>query len=69
MTADKTKTKRVRVTWTRSTINRPEPHKRTVRALGLRRLNQTVEHNLTPQIEGMLRQVCHFVRVEDVESA
>jgi large subunit ribosomal protein L30 len=57
---------RVRVVWTRSTINRPEPHKRTIRALGFKHLNQSVEHELTPQIEGMLRQVCHLVRVEEI---
>jgi large subunit ribosomal protein L30 len=59
---------RVRVTWVRSTINRPETHKRTVRALGLRRLNHSVEHELTPQIEGMIDQVKHLVRVERIES-
>lgn len=57
---------RVRVTWTRSTINRPETHRRTIRALGFKHLNQSVEHELTPQIQGMLRQVCHLVRVEEI---
>ena len=57
---------RVRVTWTRSGINRPETHKRTIRALGLKRLNHTVEHEATPQIRGMIQKVIHLVRVEEM---
>ena len=38
---------------------------RTIRALGFRRLNQTVEHNDTPQIRGMVFKVRHLVRVEE----
>ena len=64
--SEQSKTQRVRVTWTRSTINRHPTHRRTVRALGLKRLHHTVEHDLTPQIEGMIRQVSHLVRVERV---
>ncbi len=59
---------RVKITWVRSTINRPERHKRTVRALGLRRLNHTVEHELTPQIQGMINKVPHLIRVEEIAS-
>ena len=58
---------RVRVTWTRSGINRLPQHRRTIRALGLKRLNHTVEHELTPQIRGMLTSVGHMVRVEEVD--
>jgi len=39
----------------------------TVRALGLRRLQQTVEHDDTPQIRGMIFKVRHLVEVEDVQ--
>ena len=38
---------------------------RTIRALGLRRLNQVVEHNDTPQIRGMVFKVRHLVKVEE----
>jgi large subunit ribosomal protein L30 len=54
----------VSVKLVRSAINRPERQKLTLEALGLRRLNQTVQHNLTPQIEGMIRKVSHLVVVE-----
>jgi len=54
----------VSVKLVRSAINRPERQKLTLEALGLRRLNQTVQHNLTPQIEGMLSKVSHLVVVE-----
>jgi len=57
---------RVKVTWTRSGINRRQEHRRTIRALGLKRLNQSVEHELTPQIKGMLTAVSHMVSVEEV---
>jgi len=46
---------KLRITWKRSAIGRPEVQKRTVRALGLRKLNQTVEHEDTPQIRGMVK--------------
>lgn len=64
MTSETSPYPRVRITWVRSTINRREVHKRTVRALGLRRLNQSRELTLTPQVKGMLAQVCHLVKVE-----
>lgn len=57
---------KVNITWVRSTINRPSIHKRTIRALGFKHLNQTVTLELTPQIQGMVNQVCHLVRVEEV---
>jgi large subunit ribosomal protein L30 len=59
---------KIKITWVRSTINRIELHKRTIRALGLRRLNQTVVQEATPQVRGMVRQVSHLVEVEEVES-
>jgi large subunit ribosomal protein L30 len=40
---------------------------RTIKALGLRRLNQVVEHNDTPQIRGMVFKVRHLVRVEEIQ--
>lgn len=55
----------LKITQVRSAIKRPEDQKRTVRALGLRRLHQTVEHEATPQIRGMIARVQHLVRVEE----
>ncbi len=58
--------KRVKIKWIKSAIGRSYKQKRTIRALGLRRLNQVVEKDLTPQIEGMIRKVSHLVEVEEV---
>lgn len=55
----------IRVTLVNSPIGYPEPQKRTVRALGLRRVNQTIEHNDSPALRGMIMKVVHLVRVED----
>ncbi len=55
----------LRITLVRSPIGYSERQKRTVRALGLRRLNQTVEQADTPVIRGMIAKVSHLVRVEE----
>jgi large subunit ribosomal protein L30 len=57
---------KIRITQVRSAINRIAKQKRTIRALGIRRLHHTVEHEDTPQIRGMIRVVEHLVRVEKV---
>ena len=54
---------KIRVTWERSGINQREDQKRTIRALGLRRLGQTVEHDDTPTIRGMIDAVPFAVKV------
>ena len=59
------KEKCLRVTLIKSPIGYSERQKRTVRALGLRRLHQTVEHNDAPEIRGMINKVSHLVRVEE----
>ena len=59
--------KRLRIQQTRSTINRKENQKRTIRALGLRRIRHTVEHPDNPQIRGMVFQVKHLVKVEEID--
>ena len=59
--ADKT----LRVTWVRSTIGHKAAARGTIRALGLHRLNQTVEVADTPMIRGMLRRVAFLLDVED----
>ena len=55
----------LRVTLVRSPIGYSWRQKRTVRALGLRRLNQTVEHSDSPQVRGMIERVRHLVNVEE----
>jgi len=57
---------KVQITQIRSTINRPEKQKLTIKALGLGKLNRTVEKELTPQIEGMINKVSHLVSVSSV---
>jgi large subunit ribosomal protein L30 len=60
--------KTLQVTLVRSPIGFPERQKRTVRALGLRRLNQTVVHVDGPTVRGMISRVSHLVRVEENEA-
>jgi large subunit ribosomal protein L30 len=55
----------LKITQVRSVIRRPKGQKRTIRALGLRRMHQTVEHQDTPQIRGMVRKVAHLVKIEE----
>jgi len=57
---------KIRVTQVRSKIGRPERQKRTLEALGLKKMNQTVEHEATPQIKGMVNAVSHLVKVEEI---
>jgi large subunit ribosomal protein L30 len=58
--------KQLRITYVKSSIGYSERHKATIRNLGLRRLNQTVVHNDTPVVRGMLAKVAHLVKVEEV---
>ncbi|MBW7870739.1 MAG: 50S ribosomal protein L30 [Flavobacteriia bacterium] len=55
---------KVRIKQVRSAINREKSQKDTLIALGLRKMNQVVEHEATPAIEGMIRKVSHLVKVE-----
>lgn len=63
----KKKAKTIRVTQVRSLIGQKENQRRTIEALGLRRIRHTVEHQDTPQIRGMIRKVSHLVVVEEAE--
>jgi large subunit ribosomal protein L30 len=63
--AAKSKDAPLRVTWVRSTIGHKEAARGTIRALGLRRLNQTVEIADTPENRGMLRRVAFLLSVEE----
>ena len=55
------------VTQVRSASGHPSDQAATVRALGIRKLQHTVEHNDTPQIRGMVFKVRHLVRVEEIQ--
>jgi large subunit ribosomal protein L30 len=59
--------KRLRITQVRSGIGRPGTHRRTLRALGFRRHQQSVDHTDTPAIRGMIFQVQHLVQVQELE--
>jgi len=58
---------KLKITQRRSAIERQEAQKRTIRALGIRRMHDTVVHNDTPQIRGMIFVVRHLVEVEEVQ--
>jgi large subunit ribosomal protein L30 len=62
-----TKSKIIRITLVKSPIGYTQRHKATIRALGLRRMHQTVEHEDSPSIRGMLYKVNHLVEVVEVE--
>ncbi len=57
----------LKVTQVKSVIGSKQDHKRTVRALGLKRIRDSRVHENTPQIQGMLHKVRHLVRVEEVD--
>jgi large subunit ribosomal protein L30 len=61
------KEKMIRITLVRSPIGNTERHKATVRALGLRKLGQSVEQKDTHTVRGMLSKVNHLVQVEEVQ--
>lgn len=57
---------KVQITQIKSTIDRPQRQKLTIQALGLGKINRTVEHELTPQIAGMINKVNHLVSVKEL---
>ncbi len=59
---------KLRIKWVKSAIGFPKDQKATIRALGLRKLQQTVEHDDQPVIRGMVRKVYHLVQVEETIS-
>ena len=52
---------KLRITWKRSTVGRPPRQERVIAALGLHKLNDTVVHDDTPQIRGMVNKICHLL--------
>lgn len=60
--------KKLKITLVRSLIGRPEIQRRTVRSLGLKKLNSSVIQNDTPDIRGKVKSVSHLVKVEEIEA-
>ncbi len=58
---------KLKITQVRSVIRQMASQKRTMQALGLRRMHQSVVHEDTPQLRGMIEKVHHLVSVEEVE--
>ncbi len=56
---------KLNITWVKSAIGYASDQKRTLRALGLRRLNRSVTHDDSPSIRGMINKVKHLVKVEE----
>ena len=56
---------KVIITQVRSAINRTKRQKDTIVALGIKKLNNPVEHDATPQIMGMISKVSHLVKIEE----
>jgi large subunit ribosomal protein L30 len=57
---------KVRITQTKSVIEKTDRQKKTIKALGLKGVRHSVEQQLTPQIEGMLSKVAHLVSVDKI---
>ena len=60
---------KIKITQTKSGIDRPVRQKLTLQALGLNKLNATKEVEATPQILGMVRRAAHLLKVEDIAAA
>jgi large subunit ribosomal protein L30 len=58
--------KKIRIEQIKSAIDRPERQKRTLRALGIRKMHQVVEVEATPQIIGMVNKLKHLLSVEEI---
>ena len=57
--------KKLRIKQVRSGIGRTERQKRTLTALGFKRLNQTIEVEVSPQVQGMINKVMHLIEIEE----
>jgi len=56
---------KLRITWIKSGIGYPQDQKRTLKALGFHRLNQSVTQDDRPSVRGMINKVKHLIRVEE----
>jgi len=57
---------KIRITWKKSSIGYANDQKRTIKALGLKRLHHYVEHDDSPSVLGMVQKVKHLVKIEEV---
>lgn len=60
--------RKLKLTWVRSIIGSKQEHRRTIRALGLHRLHETVVKDDTPPIRGMIHAVAYMLKIEEVEA-
>jgi large subunit ribosomal protein L30 len=58
----------LQITLKKSIVGRPEKHRRTVRSLGLRKLNKTVVLQDTPTVRGMVNKVSHLLEVKEISN-
>ena len=58
--------KKIKITQVRSAIDRPARQKRSLQALGLKKMHHSVEHNATPQILGIVGAIKHLVQTEEI---
>ena len=57
---------KIRITQIKSKNGKPERQKRTLAALGIRKMNHSVEHEATPQIMGMVEKIRHLIKTEEI---
>ncbi len=57
---------KVRITQVRSIIDQTKRQKATMEALGLGKISKSIEHELNPQLEGMIKKVQHLIKVEEL---
>jgi large subunit ribosomal protein L30 len=58
---------KIKITQVKSAIDRPERQKKTLKALGLKKLNASREIEATPQVLGMVRTVNHLIQIEELK--
>jgi len=66
MPRKKTPTRKLRITYVKSSIGYSQQQKSTIRSLGLKRVGEAVEHKDTPVVRGMVAKVRHLVRIEEI---
>ncbi|SHG74798.1 LSU ribosomal protein L30P [Thermosyntropha lipolytica DSM 11003] len=59
--------KKLKITWSKSTIGCPQTQRATIKSLGLRKLNQSVIKEDCPQIRGQINKVKHLLTVEEID--
>tara|TARA_Y100000746_G_C15390731_1_gene402099 strand:+ start:50 stop:238 length:189 start_codon:yes stop_codon:yes gene_type:complete len=61
-----TKNKKIKITLIKSPIGYKQKAKRTIEALGLKKLNQSIEHNQNESIKGMIKTIDYLIKVEEI---